>query len=70
MDLKFFGYAVSVISVLVLGLVAWPDPGEPAWKAWATAIGMATSIGGMLVRWASHRRDRHDLHRVERKARQ
>lgn len=70
MDLKFFGYAVSAISVFFLGVVAWPAPGEPAWKAWAVSIGMATSIGGMLIRWISHRRDRNDLHRVEQEARQ
>jgi hypothetical protein len=68
MDLKALGYFVSAISVFFLGMVAWPGPGEPAWQAWAVGIGMATSVGGMFVRYLSHRKDRHDIHRTEREA--
>ena len=68
MDLQGLGYLISTLSVLFLGLVAWPGPADPAWHAWAVVIGMATSVLGMLVRFLSHRRDRHDIHRVERKA--
>ena len=68
MDLKALGYFISTVSVAFLGIVAWPGPGELAWHAWAVAAGMATSILGMGVRFASHRKDRHDIHRVERKA--
>ena len=69
MDLKALGYFISTISVFFLGVVAWPKPGEPAWQSWAVAIGMATSIGGMFVRYLSHRKDRRDIHRAEREAR-
>ena len=70
MDLKALGYFVSTVSVVFLGIVAWPKPGEPAWHAWAVAIGMATSIGGMFLRFLSHRKDRRDIHRAEREAEQ
>ena len=66
MDLKGLGYLISTISVLFLGVVAWPAPDEPQWKAWAVAIGMATSILGMGVRFLSHRKDRRDIERAAR----
>lgn len=69
-DLKAFGYFVSTVSVVFLGIVAWPKPGEPDWHAWAVAVGMATSIAGMFLRFLSHRKDRRDIHRVEHEARQ
>lgn len=68
MDLKAVGYLISTVSVFFLGIVAWPAPDEPRWKAVAVSVGMATSIIGMGARFLSHRKDRHDLHRVERKA--
>ena len=70
MDLQGLGYFISTVSVLFLGVVAWPGPSDPDWHAWAVVIGMATSVLGMLVRFLSHRRDRHDIKRVERKAEQ
>jgi hypothetical protein len=63
-DLKGIGYLVSSISVLFLGAVAWPDPGDPPWQSWAVAIGMATSILGMGLRFKSHRQDRRDIRRA------
>ena len=66
MDLKGLGYLISTVSVGFLGVVAWPTPGEPAWKAWAVAIGMATSILGMSVRFLSHRKDRKDIRKAAR----
>jgi hypothetical protein len=61
MDLKGLGYLISTVSVFFLGVVAWPSSDEPKWKAWAVAIGMATSILGMSVRFVSHRKDRRDI---------
>ena len=29
MDKKFLGYSISTVSVLFLGVVAWPGAGEP-----------------------------------------
>jgi hypothetical protein len=66
MDLKGLGYLISTVSVFFLGIVAWPAPDEPAWKAWAVAVGMASSILGMSVRWLSHRKDRQDIRRAAR----
>jgi hypothetical protein len=61
MDLKGLGYLISTVSVFFLGIVAWPAPNEPQWQAWAVALGMATSILGMTVRFISHRQDRKDI---------
>ena len=33
-------------------------------EGWAVAIGMATSVLGMGVRYLSHRRDRRDIQRA------
>lgn len=68
MDLKGLGYFISTISVLLLGAVAWPGPGEPRWKAMAVAAGMAASILGMGARWLSHRKDRKAIAHAEAKA--
>jgi len=65
-DLKALGYMISTVSVGFLGIVAWPGPGEPRWKAWAVGIGMAASILGMCVRWLSHLHDKHDIQRAAR----
>lgn len=70
MDLQGLGYLISSISVLFLGIVAWPSPGDPDWQIWAVIIGMLLSIAGMFARYLSHVRDRKDIHRVERKAEQ
>jgi len=66
MDMKLLGYSISTISVIFLGIVAWPSPGEPRWMAWAVAIGMATSVIGMFCRYISHLQDKHDIHRAAR----
>ena len=66
MDLKFFGYAVSTLSVLLLGAVSWPGPNEPRWKAVLLLAGMATSIIGMGLRYLSHRQDKQDIQRAAR----
>ena len=68
MDLKGLGYLVSTISAAFLGVVAWPAPDEPRWKAWAVAAGIATSVIGMGLRFLSHRKERHDIERTEAEA--
>ena len=64
MDLKGLGYLISTVSVIFLGIVAWPSPHEPKWHAAAVIVGMATSIFGMGVRYLSHRKDRMDIERA------
>jgi uncharacterized membrane protein YhhN len=59
-SLKGLGYLISIISVGLLGIVAWPQPGEPLWKAVVVPAGMATSVIGMFLRWLSHRRDKRE----------
>ncbi len=74
MDLKGLGYFISTISVVLLGVVAWPKPDEPQWKAIAVALGMFASVAGMGVRWLSHRKEkaaiayaRHEAERADGK---
>lgn len=64
MDLKFVGYSISTVSVIFLGIVAWPRPGEPQWQAWAVGLGMAASILGMATRFVSHMHDKQDIKRA------
>lgn len=59
--MKGFGYLISTASVILLGIVAWPKPDEPSWKAAATVAGMAAAILGMLLRYISHRKDKARL---------
>ncbi len=68
MDLKDLGYLVSTVSVGFLGIVAWPAPDEPRWKAWAVAIGMTMSVAGMVLRYLSHRKERREVERAEAEA--
>ena len=55
--MKGFGYLISTLSVILLGMVAWPKPDEPRWKALALAGGMTASITGLLLRFLSHRKE-------------
>ena len=64
MDLQGLGYLISSVSVGFLGAVAWPGPDEPQWHAWAVALGMATSILGMGLRFLSHLRDKANIRRA------
>ena len=66
MDQKGVGYLISSVSVFLLGIVAWPGPGDPPWHAAAVLLGMALSIVGMGVRFMSHRKDRKDIRRAAR----
>lgn len=68
MDLKALGYLVSTLSVLFLGVAAWPKPDEPVWKAVAVSLGMLTSIGGMGARWLSHQKEKAAIAYAQREA--
>ena len=68
MHSKALGYLISTISVILLGLVAWPKSGDPAWHAWAVGIGMATSVLGMFSRYLSHRKDREKIREAKHEA--
>ena len=64
MDLQGLGYLVSSVSVVFLGVVAWPGPDEPPWKARALVIGMLLSMLGMGIRFMSHLRDKRNIARA------
>lgn len=64
MDLKGLGYLISSVSVLFLGIVAWPGPDDPQWHGWAVILGMMMAVLGMAVRFQSHRQDRRDIKRA------
>ena len=68
-DWKGAGYLVSIISVFLLGSVAWPKAGEPAWHMVALAAGMATSIAGMAMRYKAHLHEQRQLREAKAEAR-
>ena len=63
--MKGLGYLISTISVVLLGIVAWPGPSEPRWKAMAVIAGMSLSVVGMVVRYLSHGKDRREMRRAK-----
>ena len=64
-DWKAVGYLTSIVSVFLLGAVAWPKPGEPPWHMAVLLGGMATSIVGMGFRYFAHRQEQAELRRAE-----
>ena len=67
-DWKGLGYLVSIISVLLLGAIAWPTATEPRWHQPVLLAGMATSIIGMACRYKAHRDQQRELEAAEGKA--
>lgn len=49
------GYAISIASVVLLGIVAWRAASDRDWLTLALVGGMATSVIGMAFRWEAHR---------------
>lgn len=68
-DWKGLGYLTSIASVLFLGAIAWPEPGEPWWHLPALVLGMATSIIGMGFRYKSHLDEQREIRKAEAEAR-
>jgi hypothetical protein len=68
-DWKGLGYTISIVSVFLLGAVAWPSPNDPAWKLPVLLGGMATSILGMAFRYLAHLKQQKELHRAQAEAR-
>ena len=48
------GYALSIVSVVLLAWVAWPAPGENRGLIGAIIAGSVLSVIGMALRWAAH----------------
>ena len=53
--LKGFGYLVSTLSVVLLGITAWKSASEHPPLFICLILGMLASIIGMGLRWMSHR---------------
>jgi len=64
-DWKGLGYLVSMLSVCLLGAIAWPKARDPAWHLPVLIVGMATSILGMAFRYKSHLDQQRELKKAE-----
>ena len=64
-DWKGSGYLVSIVSVLLLGSMAWPTPDKPAWHLPVLIAGMAASILGMAFRDKAHVDQQKELRQAE-----
>jgi len=60
--LKTFGYAISTLSVLLLGAASWENAAKQPLLLFALIAGMATSVLGMLLRWVSFLREQRERH--------
>ena len=69
MDWKGLGYLVSIVSVFLLGAIAWPSASEPRWHIWVLIAGMATSICGMAFRYKAHLDQQKELRKTKAEAR-
>ena len=52
--LKGTGYIVSILSVSLLGTVAWKNASQDPLMLALLVAGMATSVIGMFLRWMSY----------------
>jgi hypothetical protein len=68
-DWKGLGYVVSIVSVLLLGAIAWPSETEPRWHVPVLALGVLTSITGMAMRYRAHILQQRELKQTKAEAR-
>ena len=59
------GYAISLASVVLLGIVAWQAASDRDWLTLALVGGMATSVIGMALRWEAHRLQAQEIDEVQ-----
>jgi hypothetical protein len=67
-DWKAVGYLVSILSVFLLGAIAWPKSGDPAWHGPVLVAGVATSVLGMAFRYKAHLDQRRELKQTKAEA--
>ena len=67
-DWKGLGYIVSIVSVFLLGAIAWPTPQEPDWHTPVLIGGILTSIIGMGMRYLAHIKQQKKIAKVDAKA--
>ena len=65
--MKGAGYLVSSVSVLLLAVSPLKTAMDDPFLLACIAGGVALSILGMVLRYASHRRDQHEKQRLGRK---
>lgn len=67
--LKTAGYLISSLSVVALGVAAWPGADGAGLEHWLV-FGMVAAIAGMMFRWTSYYLDkrRADAERARAKA--
>ena len=63
--LKGLGYAISTLSVILLGIVSWKNASEQPLIFACLLAGMGASMLGMLLRWISHRIDQKEKEAAE-----
>ena len=68
-DWKGLGYLVSIVSVLLLGAIAWPSKTQPRWHVPVLVLGVLTSITGMAMRYRAHILQQRELKQAEAEAR-
>jgi hypothetical protein len=64
-DFKAAGYLVSIVSVFLIGAVAWPGPQDPSWAKGVLIAGMATSIIGMGLRYVAHLKEQKEIRKAK-----
>ena len=52
--IKSSGYLISTLSVVLLAAVSWKSASEEPLLMACLIAGMATSVGGMFLRWLSY----------------
>jgi hypothetical protein len=68
-DWKGLGYLISIVSVFLLGAIAWPERRDPWWHLPVLVLGMATSIIGMACRYKAHLDQQRELKKTKAEAR-
>ena len=68
-DWKGLGYLVSILSVFLLGAIAWPSAEDPWWHIPALVLGMTTSICGMGFRYMAHLQQLKEMKKTKAEAR-
>lgn len=62
--LKTIGYLISIVSVMLLGLVAWQTVAHDPFLRLCLMGGVSASIIGMVFRWISHLKDQQEKNRA------
>jgi hypothetical protein len=69
-DWKGLGYLTSILSVFLLGAIAWPKPHDPEWHLPVLIAGMIASIVGMGLRYKAHLDQQRAIKKAEAEARE